>query len=59
MTKKIIYMIDFLCQIKILLKNMLKITGFLFKNPGFLLKFHKFQVFFCLNCQSPGKVATL
>ena len=38
--KNLIYIIDFLCQIKILLLNMLKIPGFLFKIPSLL----------CLNC---------
>ena len=44
MTKKLICIIDFLCQIEILLLNMfklLKISGFLFKIsqiPGFQVK---------------------
>ena len=38
--KRSIFMIYFLCQIEILLLNMLKLK----KNP----------VFFCLNCQIPG-----
>ena len=51
MAKNFNYMIDFLCQIKILQLKMLK----LLKIPGvsrFFSKFLKFQVF-------PGKVATL
>ena len=57
MTKNLVYIIDFLCQIKILLLNMLKI-------PGFLFKFSQIPDILCLNCQIPGfskfssKVAT-
>ena len=45
-------MIDILCLIKIWLLNMLKF-------PGFLYKIFNFEVFFCLNCQIPDKMATL
>ena len=47
MTKKIIFMIDYLCQNKILLLNMLKIPDFfkIFQIPGFFLALTvKFQV---------------
>ena len=52
-------MIDFLCQIEILLWNMLKIQGF---TRFFFSKFLKFQVYsglLCLNCQIQGFVVTL
>ena len=42
-------MIDFLCQIEILLLNMLKISGY----SKLFSKFFKFQVF-SLNCPIPG-----
>ena len=51
MTKNLNYMIDFLCQIKILqlkMLKLLKIPDFLIKIPGFssfFSKFLKFQVF--------------
>ena len=51
MIKNPTYMIDFLCQIKILQLKMLK----LLKIPGFLIKIPKFfQVFFFLISQIPG-----
>ena len=47
-------MIDFLCQIEILLLNMKK----LLKTPFFFQNF-SIQCFFSLNCQNPGFVASL
>ena len=46
--KNLINMIDFLCKVEILLLNMLKILGLLFKISGFTSFFSifvKFQVF--------------
>ena len=49
MTKKNIFMIYFLCQIEILLQNMLK----MFKIPG-ISSFFQIPGFLCPNCQIPG-----
>ena len=56
--KKMIYMIDFLCQIKILLLKMLK----LFKFQVFLVVFFKitgFSIFYFKISQFPGFLKTL
>ena len=59
MTKNLIYIIEFLCQIETLQLKMLK----LLKIPGFF-KISQIPGYFCLNCQIPGfsgfpgKVAT-
>ena len=48
MTKNLTFMTDILCQIQILLLNileLLKVPGFLFKITGFFSKSLKFQVF--------------
>ena len=56
-------MIDFLCQIEILVLKMLKLLKipgfprFFDQDSRFFSKFLKFQVFlgyFCLNCRIPG-----
>ena len=61
MTKKFVYMIDFLCQTEITLivgKNCLKFkvfTRFLFKNPSFSQYFFsQISDLFSLNCQVSG-----
>ena len=56
MTKNLIFMTNFLCQIKILLLNMLKNSGFLFKILYFLGFFFISQDpgFFLPKLQIPG-----
>ena len=52
-TKKIVYLIDFFCQIEMLLLNLFKF----FEIPGFFMfkKHLKLQIFL----RVPGKLATL
>ena len=55
MKKNLVYKIDFLCQIKISILNILKIPGFLFKIRVFFSKFR----FFWPKLSNSGKLATL